>query len=237
MITLESIVESLKIQLKPNLNDDVKLYDEFIIRMIDDTRAAIIKALYVSNDLLISFYQNVRIKTQRVLFDSDDDDGYEYSIAKLPTRLMTGIRYKNIQNIGISLLPNSRVRNIEFHYCSYNEFMMYKHHIYGKDVMVICNAGDELLLRHESLNKESDVYVELIGIFETPNEVSGYEYDKTSYPVSYNVLRQLEIVTFQHLAAKLGMPVDVINNGYDETRNANIPQPKQQRKEKEEDDE
>ena len=42
------------------------------------------------------------------------------------------------------------------------------------------------------------------------------------------MLRSLEIITFQHLAPKLGLPSDMFNNGNDETKNVGVKAPVQQ---------
>jgi len=226
MTTLESIVESLKLQLKPHLNDDVKLYDEFIIRMIHDTRSALIRSLYVSNSALTQFYQDVSISE---IEHKPETGTYRHSIVTLPTQLMTGCGRKNIQNVW----SDGDEYDMTYHYCSYEEFMTYRHHVYGSMVNRYCNKGDDLLVYDE--NKPSSISVR--GIFEYPDEVSGYSYTDSVYPIGANNLRQLEIVTFQHLASKLGMPVDIINNGYDETKNAPVHQQQQERRNKEENQE
>ena len=221
MITLESIVESIKHQLKPYLNDDTRLYDEFIIRMIDDTRATLIKAVQVSNESLTPYYQDY-VPTLAAWRNGDDE--YMYSEFALPSRLMSNVGRKNIQNINVDNLIFS---SLDFHYCTYEEFMAYSNHVYGKDAVRICNYGDKVLLYHEKFEDGPDILFR--GIFETPSVLPDYDYKTSSYPVSASILRQLEIVTFQHIAVKLGMPADVVNNGYDETKNAQVPQQKQQR--------
>lgn len=233
MITLESIVESLKLQLKPHLNDDVKLFDEFIIRMVDDTRAALIRSLYISHDNLTSFYQQFRATISSVYDGSGDEPIYMYSMLDLPTRLLSGCGRKNLQNIQEI---NNRFSTLDLHYCSYQEFMSYDGHVYGANSFVVTDIGDELLVKE----REPSIYDKQMlvrAIVETPSLVPGFQYTTTEYPIGAINLRQLEIVTFQHLAAKLGMPVDVINNGYDETKNANIPQPKRERKQEQEEEE
>lgn len=231
MVTLESIVESIKLQLRPHLNDDIKLYDEFIIRMVNDTRAAMIKALYVSNDALTQFYQQIDVKASAYFDSSGDEDVYLYSDIELPTSLMNGCGRKNIQNISKENLTFS---NLTMHYCSYEEFMAYEHHIYGKNNFIVCDQGNKLLVKHQSLNSQEEVDLILRGIFEYPEMVADYDYKTSLYPIGANNLRQLEIVTFQHIASKFGMPVDVINNGYDETKNANVPKQKQSKEQEEE---
>lgn len=223
MTTLESIVESLKFQLKPHMTDDVRLYDEFIIRMIHDTRAAIIKAQYVSHDPLAAYYQSVSLS-----IESSEQDRRIYEV-KLPSKLMGDIGFKNIRNVSVG---KEFHHGLKYHYTSYEEFMMYHHHVYGGEFLAITINGDNLLLRGWCLKDSNSV--KLDAIFEYPDEVSGYDYASSAYPMASADLRQLEIVTFQHLASKLGMPADVINNGYDETRNAQIPDMGRQRQTEEE---
>lgn len=232
MITLESIVESMKLQLKPHLNDDVMLYDEFIIRMIDDTRAALIRSLYISHDNLASFYQQFNGSLYAIYDGSSGEQEYLYSHVTLPTRLLDGCGRKNLQNISDGMLFFDK---LDMHYCSYEEFMSYRDHVYGKNSYAVTNAGNDLFVY--DANYEEVKRVMIRAIVETPSDVPGYQYTTSEYPIGAVNLRQLEIVTFQHLATKLGMPVDVINNGYDETKNANIPQRKQRASREESDEE
>lgn len=228
MITLESIVESIKHQLKPYLNDDTRLYDEFVIRMIDDTRATLIKAVYVSNEPLTPFYQDYAALSRTWRHGEGD---YLYSEIDLPSRLINNVGRKNIQNISVDNLVFSA---LDFHYCTYEEFMAYSNHVYGKDAVRICNYGDKVLMYHEKFENEPEILFR--GIFQTPMILPDYDYKESQYPISSSILRQLEIVTFQHIAVKLGMPSDVINNGYDETKNAQIPQQRQQRQSNQEEE-
>lgn len=233
MITLESIVESLKLQLKPHLNDDVKLFDEFIIRMVDDTRAALIRSLYISHDNLTSFYQQFVVTGNKIYSGKLENRKYEYTRLILPTRLLSGCGRKNIQNI---ILSTGEFFGLDLHYCSYQEFMSYGDHVYGKNSFVVTDIGNYLLVKERVVDSSAGQLL-VRAIVETPSLVPGFQYESTEYPIGANNLRQLEIVTFQHLAAKLGMPVDVINNGYDETKNANIPQPKREREQEQEEGE
>lgn len=232
MITLESIVESMKLQLKPHLNDDVMLYDEFIIRMIDDTRAALIRSLYISHDNLTSFYQEFTNSMTGKFETPSTSQGYLYSQIILPSQLLGGCGRKNLQNLSIS---NNYIKESEMHYCSYEEFIAYKDHVYGNNAFAITNIGDKLLVLDKTPANSKQVIIR--AIVETPSLVPGYQYTTSEYPIGAVNLRQLEIVTFQHLATKLGMPADVINNGYDETKNANIPQRKQRAPREEQEEE
>jgi hypothetical protein len=218
MITLESIVESIKLQLKPHLTDDVKLYDEFIIRMINDTRAAMVRSQYISGDPLISYYQEFLLAATTVL----SGQTHLYYQMVMTVGLLNGCGRKNIQNIS----PDANHVGLDMHYCSYEEFMSYAGHIYGVNSFVVTNVGTKILFKDTTSPKVSPKNMYIRAIVETPELVPGYSYTTSEYPIGANNLRQLEIVTFQHLASKLGMPVDVINNGYDETKNANIPQPR-----------
>ena len=71
-------------------------------------------------------------------------------------------------------------------------------------------------------------------IFEVPNDLPDFVYETSPYPIGENNIRQLEIITFQHIAPKLGMPVDLLNNGMDETKNANVNKQVQQSEQQQE---
>ena len=64
----------------------------------------------------------------------------------------------------------------------------------------------------------------LRALFAVPTEVPNYDEELTAYPIDESDIRSLEIITFQHIAPKLGLPVDLINNGQDETKNAPVTQ-------------
>lgn len=224
MKTLESIVESLKIQLKPHLNDDVKLYDEFIIRIINDTRSALIRSINTAGGALNQFFQETTLLSVPKHINVDSSDRYLYSNIDLPSSLLNGAGYKNIRSIRTASTHNSFM-----HYCSYQEFLSYNYHVYQTNDIVVCDMGGSLLVKHSSLDKPENENIFIDAIFEYPEQIESYSYEDTPYPIGANHLHQLELISFQHIASKLGMPSDVINNGYDETRNANIPQPKQQK--------
>ena len=61
MITLETIVESIKLQLKPRITEDVIIHDSWLIQMVNESRAALVRALYVSGDNFIPFFDGIKI--------------------------------------------------------------------------------------------------------------------------------------------------------------------------------
>lgn len=204
MITLETIVESLKIQLKPHLTDDVIIHDAWLIEMINESRGALMRALFTSGDNFIAFYQDMTISTT----------AYQTGITKLvlPSKLMESIGRKNIQYVGPATLNLP-----QYHYCSFEELINYSYHRFGKTKPCYCDMGDHILT-----TAAASVSHLVKAVVEAPNDLTGYVYETSAYPIGANNVRQLEIITFQHIAQKLGMPVDLINNGMDETKNANI---------------
>ena len=210
MITLETIVESIKSQIKPHITDDIILHDEWLIEMINNSRAALMRSLFVSGDNFISFYQELTGTTV--------DMNANFKKLVLPSKLMESIGKKNILYLGPSAMSTP-----EYHYCSFEELMNYNHHRFGKNNVAYCDRGDYLQIK-----TTTNASLLLNAVFEVPNEVTGYVYETSPYPIGANNVRQLEIITFQHIAPKLGIPVDVLNNGMDETKNANIGKQAQQ---------
>jgi len=210
MVTLEKIVESLKLQLKPHLTDDQILHDEWIIDMVNFSRAALIRSLYVAGEPLTAFFQ--------ITFGVTTDLDEYYKKFTLPCKLMQGIGKRNIRYFG----PDG-THKPEYHYCSFEELLSYEHHRFGNTQIAFADAGYYLQLNTPSLSP-----VEIHAIFEQPNTLFNYFYQSTQYPIGENNERQLEIITFQHIAAKLGMPVDFANNGIDETKNVPVKQAVQQ---------
>lgn len=221
MITLEKIVESIKLQLKPHLTDDVIVHDEWLIEMINASRAAMVKSLYVAGDNFVDFYQEIQLDSisqdtisgTNILFDKP------FEKIVLPTKIMSGIGKKNIQYLGSY---DYSVRNMDN--VSFSEFINYSEHRFGSDLPCYTDFSDSIMIKNTSGQKKWLIR----SLFEFPNTVPNYVYESTPYPIGLNNHRQLEIITFQHIAQKLGMPVDLLNNGMDETKNANIGKQAQQ---------
>jgi hypothetical protein len=210
MITLEKIVESLKLQLKPHLTDDQIVHDEWLIEMINTSRAAMCRSLYVSGEVFTAFFQKITGNVETLDLD--------YKKFTMPSKLMEGIGRRNVRYFG----PIG-TKNPDFHYCSFEELVNYESHRFGIDQPAFANLGDILQIKAPNMSA-----IELHAVIEAPNSLADYSYETSSYPIGENNERQLEIITFQHIAAKLGMPVDFANNGIDETKNIPVKQPQQQ---------
>lgn len=220
MITLETIVESLKAQLKPHLTDDVIIHDAWLIEMINQSRGALMRSLFVSGDSFIAFYQTI-IGT--VIDYSPTNANFKKFL--LPSRLMQSIGKKNILYFG-----PTEMNVPTYHYCSFDELLNYNFHRFGKNKLAFADVGEHLQVNHTGTDKPILV---LKAVVEVPNDLSDYVYETSPYPIGENNVRQLEIITFQHIAPKLGLPVDLINNGMDETKNAKIAQQPQQQEQQE----
>ena len=212
MITLETIVESLKIQLKPHLTDDVIIHDAWLIEMINESRAALMRTLFSSGDNFIAFYQEMTITS------IDYVTGIKKIVLPNGVKLMEGIGRKNILYVGPSTLLSP-----QYHYCSYEELVNYTYHRFGSTLPSYCDMSDHILVL-----TDTNATFTVKAVIEAPNDMASYVYETTPYPIGANNVRQLEIITFQHIAQKLGMPVDLINNGMDETKNVNIGKQAQQ---------
>ena len=215
MLTLERIVESIKAQIKPNLTDDVIVHDEWLIEMINQSRSALMRTLFSSGDNFIAFYQDFVSTTV--------DMNANFKKLVLPSKLMEAIGKKNILYLGPTLMSNP-----EFHYCSFEELLNYNYHRIGWTIAANCDRSEFIQIK-----TVSNLELKLTAVFEVPNDLPGYSYESTPYPIGSNNMRQLEIITFQHIAQKLGMPVDLLNNGMDETKNANIGKQAQQQEQQE----
>lgn len=210
MITLESIVESIKIQIKPHLTDDVIVHDEWLIEMINQSRGALMRTLFTAGDNFIAFYQDVTSPLT--------DMNANFKKFVLPSKLMQSIGKKNIFYLGpVDMgVPT-------YHYCSFEELMNYNFHRFGNSKLAFADMG--LYLQVKSTTKPELL---LKAVFEVPNDIPQFVYETTPYPIGENNVRQLELITFQHIAPKLGLPVDLLNNGMDETKNAKVAQQPQQ---------
>ena len=210
MVTLEKIVESLKLQLKPHITDDQIFHDEWLIEMINASRAAMCRSLYVSGEVFTAFFQKITGDTEEF-----DDDYYKFT---MPSKLMQGIGRRNVRYFG----PVG-TKNPDFHYCSFEELVNYESHRFGIDKPAFADLGDILQIKSTNVST-----IELHAVIEAPNSLEDYIYEESSYPIGENNERQLEIITFQHIVTKLGLPVDALNNGIDETKNVPVKQPQQQ---------
>lgn len=207
MITLETIVESIKLQLKPHLTEDIVLHDKWLIQMVNEGRAALMRALFVSGENLISFYQEYVWTLQEV-------DGSSFKKFNLPSKLMEGVGKKNILYLG-----PSNINLPEFHYCSFEELTNYTLHRFGTTNPAYTDMSDHLLIRNYNDNEIRGKF-----IFEIPNEVPFYDYKETPYPIGANNVRQLEVITFDHLLPKIGLPSDTLNDGIDSTKGVGLGQ-------------
>ena len=178
MITLETIVESIKLQLKPRITEDVIIHDSWLIQMVNESRAALVRALYVSGDNFIPFFQSFTGASVA------DESGFTKLI--LPSRLLEGLGRRNILYLNDS--PN--MKNPQYHYCSYEELVNYSLHRFGGNQKAFTEMSDHILLSGPTGTINGKF------IFEAPNDITGYDYKVTPYPIGANNVRQLELITF-----------------------------------------
>jgi len=228
MVTLERIVESLIKQIKPHINDDIIISEEWLIDMINQSRSAMLIKKYVANENFINYFQDIELDV--TLSHKASIDGielsfdYEIGVVKIPA-LITRIGMKNIDYFGSPML-NTRMID----YVMFNEFISYDYHRFGSHMTCYTLRSDTIMIRNpKGMNKWL-----LRGLFGTPNDVPGYSYTESMYPIDESDLRQLEIICFQHIAPKLGMPIDLLNNASDETANAPVKEQMKQQQEREE---
>ena len=206
MITLETIVESIKLQLKPRITEDVIIHDSWLIQMVNESRAALVRALYVSGDNFIPFFQSFTGTSVT------DESGFTKLM--LPSRLLEGLGRRNI----LYLNDTANMKNPQYHYCSYEELVNYSLHRFGGNQKAFTEMSDHILLSGPAGTINGKF------VFEAPNDITGYDYKLSPYPIGANNVRQLELITFDHILPKLGMPADSINDGIDSTRGVGLGQ-------------
>jgi hypothetical protein len=228
MVTLEKIVESLIKQIKPNINDDVIISEEWLIDMINQSRSAMLIKKYVANENFINYYQeielNVELKQKAEINGVEFEFETEIGVVNIPS-LVTRIGNKNIDYFG-SMMLNTKMID----YVMFNEFITYDYHRFGGNMPCYTLRSDTIMIRNPKGMKKWL----LRALFGSPNDVPGYSYSESMYPIDESDLRQLEIILFQHIAPKLGMPIDMLNNASDETANAPVREQTRQQKEEEE---
>lgn len=229
MVTLERIVESIKLQLKPHLNDDVILLDEWLIEMINQSRSALIRKVYLSGESLTPFYQEMlctsSIVTQFGGINIPSTLSYQKITLPSGLQILGASGRKNIQYLGALDYSLTDIQYVEL-----EEFIAYAYHRFGNALPCFTNLTDTIVVR----NANSINQWRLRCIIMHPQLAPNYDYRETIYPIDGANQRQLELITFQHIAPKLGLPVDIMNNGQDETKNAPVARQQQQQQEQEE---
>lgn len=218
MITFEKLVESIKKQLRPHITDDVDLSDSWLMDIINQSRGAMLIKKYVANENFVNYYQEIE-------FDAVVTNSFEVNGITIPyaTELQTYQLPALISRIGrknIDYLGSKDLRSKMIDYVSFNEFIDYQYHRFGATQTCYTLRSNTLMIR----NAKGQTKWLIRALFGSVQDVPGFEYESSMYPIDEADIRQLEILTFQHIAIKLGMPVDVFNNGQDETKNAAVSQ-------------
>ena len=216
--TLALIRESIIKQVKPHITDDQPLSELWIEDMINDSRAALVRSLYTSRDIFEGWYQTLSVTAEA--YDSVTIDGVPFTFddelkrIDLPGTLLNGIEWRNILYFGAHGF-SSRSRG--FNRVNIGEFISYGNHRFGNAEPCYFVEGDKIYIK----NSEQFEYF-LIACFHDPRVVPGYDVDISVYPIPQSQHRKLEIITFQHIAPKLNLPVDFISNHMDESRTGNM---------------
>jgi len=226
MLTLERLVESIKMQIKPHITDDQILSEEWLIEMINHSRSALLRKIYVSGESLTPFYQvfkSLSEESSSIQVSEDTIIPFKFAmeIINCPTILGSSGK-KNIQYVG-----SEDYSMVDIHYVEFEEFISYQLHRFGDSMPCYTLFSDRILVRNSRQQKKWLVRA----IFSRPQDLPEFDYSTSRYPIDEANARQLEIITFQHIAPKLGLPVDLLNNGQDETKNAPVRQQPQQQEE------
>lgn len=216
--SLSLLVDSIMEQLRPHMTQDVMLSEEWIADQIHDSRSALVPRLYAEKDIFEGWYQQVDYPS--VISKEMLIDGYAYPfsekirIIELDTEPMANMGFKNIQFIGpVDFGLGSLLMTRQ----TINEFVANHHHRYGNNLPVYALYGSKILMR----NVPDMEFFRTSICYANPTLVNGFTWD-SPYPLPLTQHRKMEIITFQHLAPKLQMPVDLINNLQDETKNAPV---------------
>ena len=216
---MEKHVDSMVKQLRPHITSDVVLSPEWVADMIHASRAALVPALYNSRCSFVGWYQDMYLKASRMGSVTIDGKTFtpqtETYRVVLPCGLMQGMGDRNIH-----FLTSIDMDGHNYSRVGMNEFLTYGHHRYGSDSPIYTVDGNIIYLR----NIGTQIYFRSGVCLENPVAAPGYDYAVTTYPLPAHLHRKMEIVAFQHMAPKLGMPVDVLNNMIDETKNAPVQQ-------------
>lgn len=217
-LTLQRIVHSIMDQVKPHLTDDVVLSEEWYIDMINQSRTALINNLYISNSNFNGYYQEGDFNSKELFEIREVGKSYpipfKFGIQELIIpKLVNTAGKKNIQYLGSLDYSTDMITNVSF-----KEFSTYQYHRFGNSLPIYTELGERIFIR----NSKNQTKWKLRAIFAVPQEIKDYDYETSIYPIDPANLRQLEIITFQHIASKLNMPSDTFNNAVDETKNTQI---------------
>lgn len=216
--TLAQITESIIKQIKPHITDDQPLSEAWIQDEINDSRAALVRPLYTARDMFAGWHQTLALEAEddsSITIDGVEIE-YEETFKKiqLPGTLIDGMEWKNIQYLGAHGYAAS---SIGFQRVNVKEFVSYGNHRFGSTHPCYFVNGDVIYVK----NSEQYLYL-LTACFHDPRVVSGYNVDTSEYPIPQSLHRRLEMITFQHIAPKLNLPIDLISNHLDESRVGNM---------------
>lgn len=216
--TLAEITESIIKQIKPHITDDQPLSETWIQDVINDSRAALVRPLYTAKDVFHGWHQTINIEAvndEEIVID-DATITYDTPLKKitLPGTLLDGMEWKNILYFGAhGFSTTSR----GFQRVNVKEFVTYGNHRFGSTEPCYFVNGDTIYVK----NSQQFLY-SLMACFHDPRVVTGYNIDTSIYPIPQSLHRRLEMITFQHIAPKLNLPLDVISNHVDESRVGNM---------------
>lgn len=217
--TLSLLVESMMEQLRPHITQDVMLSQDMIADQIHDSRAALVPRLYAEKNTFDGWFQERNYESE--IIKTITIGGYSYSL-KVPTNrivldgpLMSDMSFKNIRFFG-----SHDVGSEPFNRVTQEQFLTNKHQRYGNNQPIYFVDGSTIYIQ----NAMDMMYYRSSMCYANPTLVDGYSWDTTLYPLPLTAHRKMEIILFQHLGPKLQMPVDILNNLLDETKNAPVMQ-------------
>ena len=216
--TLAQITESIIKQIKPHITDDQPLSEGWIQDEINDSRAALVRPLYTARDMFAGWHQTLALEAEddsSIIIEGEKIE-YEETFKKiqLPGTLIDGMEWKNIQYLGsLGYAPSS----VGFQRVNIKEFVAYSNHRFGSDNPCYFIDGENIYIKNSV-----QYYYLLTACFHDPRVVSGYNVETSIYPIPQALHRRLEMITFQHIAPKLNLPIDLISNHLDESRVGNM---------------
>lgn len=211
--TLKMITESIIKQIKPEISDDQHISEQWIDDMVDDGRAALVRVLYNANDTFQEWFQEVKLEAVKENSITIDERQYFYKypldVITLPGKLMHDMNWKNILYLGSYGFDTNNIQRVTM-----AEFQEFQHHRFGNTKPYFMVNDNKIYLRNIGIQK----YFKGIMCFAKPSCVPGFVRETSEYPIPLSLHRKLEIITFQHIAPKLNLPVDIVSNHSDDTK-------------------
>ena len=225
--TLQRITYSCIRQVKPRLSDDSLLSDKWVKDQIVAVRNILIRETYNSRATMDQFYQEIQypsiqsvdsVSIGGLTFHLDDKKWY----VTIPSTV-ADIGWTDLKFVGDWDYTRSYNR------LTFDAFRLIDYDRY--------TSTDPCYTYVESSLKLRNIYgvenITVIGIFEDPRNIEGFN-DKTSiFPLPDVLIPKLELIVTKNILEKMTVPVDVVNDRIDNTQNVVVPTAQRELKQQE----